>query len=98
MFREENSKWNLQREKLENEIKKLKKTSTPILSNPVMTRPPAKPQDEANLTAILRDLNETSEFSIKQPGKRSSSRASSNNNSFINSSNVKITRHCHIGN
>jgi len=99
LLREESSKWELQREELENEMMKLKKlsASTPTLtSNPVMmTRGQSSKSQEADLTAIIKDLKESSELLSSNGKKRSSSSIGRNNNtgnnSYMNTSNVRET-------
>ena len=85
LLREENSKWKLQREELENEILKLRKT-------PTKTTASLKSQD-ADLTAFIKDLKESADHlsTSKTNGKRSSTTAVNNttpsNNRYI--SNVR---------
>ena len=102
LLREENSKWKLQREELENEISKLKKLTaipTSTSTSVMMTRGKASKSQEADLTAIIKDLKESSELlnsNGKHLGKRSSSALGPNNNansnsSYMNTSNVRKT-------
>lgn len=73
LLREENLKWKLQREELENEILKLKKTSTTKNSN-------QKSSHDADLTAFIKDLKESADTlssTGKTHGKRTASTASS---------------------
>lgn len=99
LLREESSKWKIQREELENEISKLKKFNTATISTTpmMMTRGQSSKSQEADLTAIIKDLNESSELLSSNVKKRSNSTIgrNNNNNSFTNTntSNVRKTSH-----
>jgi predicted nucleic acid-binding Zn-ribbon protein len=82
LLREENLKWKSQREELENEISKLKKTPTTIKNQ--------KTSNDADLTAFIKDLKEsanTLSSNGKAQGKRSTTNAygasSTNSNSRL---------------
>lgn len=80
MLREENLKWKLQREELENEISKLKKASTTVKSQ--------KTSNDADLTAFIKDLKESADTlstSGRAQGKRTSTSAYASNNNTSSS-------------
>lgn len=89
LLREENSKCKIEREKLESEISKLKKTpnSTSIVTN--------HKTHDADLTAFIKDLKESANnlsnglsSSGKSHGKRAGSSSSANSNRIMGN-NVK---------
>lgn len=100
LFREESSKWKLQREELENEIIKLKKMQNLKTTSNSNSQAPIRAQ-EADLTAIIKDLKESSDLlhggvignNSKPLGKRTTS---SNTNSQRNmyNSNVNSDKFC----
>ena len=103
LLREESSKWELKREELEKEIGRLKKLSASSAVNSSFSTPVIRSREqstaksqEADLTAIIKDLKESSELlstSGKQLGKRSNSAMNRNNasNSYLNSKTVRGT-------
>lgn len=83
MLREENFKWNLQREELENEISILKKM-------PIIKTTNQKSSHDADLTAFIKDLKESADTlssTGKTQGKRTTASTNSSNIRFNN--NVK---------
>lgn len=88
MLREENLKWKLQREELENEISILKTTPTIKTTN-------QKNSHDADLTAFIKDLKESADtlsLTGKTQGKRNAASISTygTNTSSTNSSNGRL--------
>ena len=112
LLREESSKWKIQREDLENEIIKLKRnnqgTNSSNINNKSFSHSQTRPQD-ADLTAIIKDLKESSDLlcsttaantsssNNKMMGKRTTA-GRSNLQSSVYNTNVNNYSNFHIHN
>jgi len=76
LLREENLKWKLQREELENEISILKKTPTIKTTN-------QKSSHDADLTAFIKDLKESAD-TLSSTGKIQGKRTAASNSAYSN--------------
>lgn len=81
LLRGENSKWKVEKEQLESEISKLKKTPTS------KTTSISSKSHDADLTAFIKDLKESannlSNTNLTSTGKTQGKRPASNNNRFL---------------